>query len=314
MKAILDFIGKYKSFAIVCHIDPDGDTLGASFALVEALRLIGKDAVSVCQNPIPYMYSFMPGRLVFPEEAEGVEAVIAVDCADIKRLGSAAYLIEDRPGAIIDHHISNDCFVEPCYLDTGASSTCEIVYQLILEMGVKVSADMAENLYVGISTDTGNFCYSNTTPTAFYTASKLLEAGFDIEKTANTLYRSRTLAKTRLIGQAISSMELHFDNRVALMVISLEQMQAAGASDTDFEGVIDFARDIQGIEIALLLRETPTGAYKSSLRSSGKANVEGIAASYGGGGHCKAAGCVLKGNINILLPEILEKVGEELEK
>lgn len=289
---IASFLQARDGFTVIAHISPDGDTLGSSLALYGALLKMGKRAQVVCENPVPAIYRFLPfaDRLLAPAAAEFLPNAVCVDCAAKDRLGAARPHFEKAGHSInIDHHVTNEGYADDnCIRDAGA--TGEIVFDMLDMMGL-MDAQIATCLYTALVTDTGNFAYANTTPETLRKAAELLEDGADCAHINRCVYRTVPLRKTRLLGMALAALEVHGEARIGLLRVRQGDMRAAGATSEDVEGLIDHARDVDTVEIAIMARESSQpGVCKVSLRSKNYADVSKIAAAMGGGGHKRAAG------------------------
>ncbi len=294
--------------AVVTHINPDGDALGSVFALSMALCSIGKKSRVVLAAPLPGKYTFSELKadyMLVDDAPEKFQCVIAVDCADFRRLGETRRLFNNAEYTInIDHHSSNDGFARLNYV-VPEPSAGEIVYDLICALGVSLDTDMAAALYVAISSDTGNFTYENTQPKTFERCAKIAETGLPISTIANHLYNARTYESTLLIGKVIENLRLYFDARLAVTRISLEELSKTGASAEDCETVINYARDIDTVQLAVFIRQFKENLYKVSFRSKSDIDVMEIAQRFGGGGHKKASGCTMSGEIEDVLDTVL---------
>ena len=318
MDKLIEIINSSDKIAVVSHIDPDGDTLGGALALAMGLNSLGKRTKVFCDGTVSYVYDFMPGidsvrKLC--EGDDGIDLAIAVDCADLGRLGDNITLFKSGvKTAGIDHHVSNTEFCDINIVDVDKSSSCEIVYHILQALGVKIDSEIATLLYVGISTDTGNFSYSNINKSCFVTAGELYEYDVDIPYISYMLYRRRTLAKTRLIGRAISNIKMYMDGSVSYMYIGADDLKETKATESDFEGVVDYARDIIRVEVAICAKQVGPGCYKVNFRSQDKVDVQQIARQYGGGGHKGAAGCTIRENFETTISEIIQTVIRKLEE
>ena len=315
MHRLLDEIERAQTIAVLSHIPPDGDALGSMLAFLEALAVLGKPQARAFGAEIPATYSFMPGlhRIEPLWEGEPFDLAVIVDCADARLTGAFLPLYrEAKRTASLDHHLSNAGNGDLSYIDTDASSASQVVLEFLRAARVELTKSMATNLYVGVSTDTGNFCFSNTNPRTFRDAAALLEAGADIENAVKQLYKQRSLTKTRLIGRAIQNLELLDGGRLALMVIDDPDFEALGTSELDYEGVIDFGRDIEGVEVAALIRKTRRNRYRVSLRSKRTANVNAVAQRLDGGGHERASGCSINGTQTEVRQRLLKEIEKEL--
>lgn len=294
-----EWLRREDGFTMIAHVSPDGDTIGSSLAIYALLLGMGKRARLVCEHIVPPLYAFMPfaERFQKPEKCEGdYPNAIAVDCATRDRMGAALALYEQAKNkGNIDHHLSNEQFGEYILHDANASATGELVYLLLRELQPplrkELQVQIAECLFVAISTDTGNFAYSNTTPRSLRISADLLEMGVDIAELNRKVYRTVPIGKTRLRGYVLSSMELYENARIGVAVIMFKDLRRAGACVEDIEGMVDGVRDVDTVEVAILIREKKDGGFKASLRSKRIADVSAIAGKFGGGGHLRAAGC-----------------------
>lgn len=295
--SILEQIHRNRDIAVIAHISPDGDTMGCSLALYFALSALGKNPVVVCEQKLPPAYRFMPGYdlPVHPDTIDHVfDYALAVDVADIRRLGAARTLFEKaKESGCIDHHVTNPGFAQVNFINTSAAATSELVYELIERLNVPVTRDIADCLFVALCTDTGRFSYSNTTEHTLKVASRLVHYGAQVERIVRYVYRTRTPQKVKLIGRALSGMKLLEDGRLSLMQLSLADFADCGASESDAEDIVDYAIEISGIQAAIFMRETENGV-KVSLRSWQDVDVAAVAQQFSGGGHVQAAGCLLK--------------------
>ncbi len=274
---------------------------------------IGKAADAACDGEIPHRYAalFEGCRLMQPHEIKKQYSLIAgVDCADKLRLGKLYKRFKKAPLTLnIDHHVTNDRFAEMNYI-AEASSAGEIVYELAQALGAAHDSDTAKYLYVAISTDTGNFTYSNTGKKSMAYVSEFVEL-FDLRHTADVLFRRRSLVSTRLIARALSRLELFSGGEIAALTLLQADLNEIGATGADCENIVDFAREIEETKIAVFFRELDTGV-KVSFRSKGDYDVGAAAAAFGGGGHVNASGCCLGGTLEDAKRDILKKLQELL--
>lgn len=287
---------------VTSHIAPDGDSIGSMFALGQALAERGQKVFLVAEEPVPGLYSFLEGarRVLLPDEIGSIPRVaVVVDCTDLTRVGArtAALLRQAETVINLDHHISNDNFGECRLLQPTAAAAGEIVYRLLQLMNQEITPPVATALYTAIVTDTGCFQYSSTTPQTHRIAADLLERGADMEKVFLHLYQNKPVAGLRLLGKALESLRLSDDGRVAWMSLSHEILVDLAVTDELCEGLINHPRSLQGVEIAILFRETRPGEVKVSFRSKTEADVNLLASRFNGGGHVRAAGCSLTGTL-----------------
>jgi len=290
-----------KRIAILTHTSPDGDAIGSSLALAHSLINLGKQVDLFCQDTLPDIYDYLNGIHLFKQKLmpqDWYDVSVALDCSDPERLGTLSGISKSAGKTLnIDHHITNTYFADINYVNINAAATSEIVYELTKTLGVTLDLPAAEALYTGILTDTGNFSYSNVTPTTHRIAAELIQYGVNTEKIAMLIYKNHSLNKVKLWGRAIDSMEIGFDGKFAMITITSDMFVNNGAKEFDVEGVINLALDIKGVELAVLLREIESGGVKISFRSKTVLDVSQLAAKFGGGGHRKAAGCLLKEDI-----------------
>ena len=298
---VADAIREHDRFLVATHENPDGDALGSLLATTLGLRELGKDAVMFLSGevPLPAEYKFMPlGDLVRGAAPADVteRVLVAVDCAQASRLGAAADGLLAAPLVLdIDHHHDNTKFGDVNCVVADASSTGEIVRDLLAELGVPLTPALAEPLYVALVTDTGRFQYSNTTPKALRLAAELLEAGVDVQRVFRSVYESIQFAKLKLLARALERAKIYDGGRVVVSYLLATDFAEVGAEEPYSEGIIDFLRAVERAELAVLIREPPReGAprHRISLRANAdELDVSAIARASGdGGGHRQAAG------------------------
>lgn len=308
------FLRAYDDLLLIAHVSPDGDTLGSSFALYGALLELGKHAQVVCEDPVPAIYRFLPfsDQLIPPEKAKPAEAVVCMDCADLGRAGRCESLFHAAKATLnIDHHGTNDRYAQENFVQK-AGATGELVYNVITSLKVTLNKNIASCLYAAITTDTGNFAYSNTTPDTLRIAAELLDTGIDLPYLNRCLFRTVPFHKLKLHALAVSKAQLFEHGRIGISCITREEIQQCGAASEDSEGIIDAIRDIDTVEIAALLRESDDGLIRVSLRGKSSADVSKIAVRFEGGGHRLAAGCTMKPPIKEAAAQILDCAKELL--
>lgn len=299
VSAVADAIRENDRFVVATHENPDGDALGSMLGVTLGLRELGKDVVMYLSGtaPTPGEYRFLDLSDVqreLPDDAED-RVLLAVDAANERRIGPEPDVIE-RPKLVldVDHHHDNSRFGDVNLIIPEASSTAEIVRDLLRELDVPLSASIAEALYVGLVTDTGRFQYMNTTPKALRLAAELVEAGADVHGIFQHVYETLQFAKLKLLARALERAQLFEGGRIVISYLVKEDFGAVGAEEPYSEGIIDYLRAVEGSEMVALIREPPRGvgpARRISLRSShDEVDVSAIAAKAGGGGHRQAAG------------------------
>jgi bifunctional oligoribonuclease and PAP phosphatase NrnA len=285
-------------FLLTTHENPDGDALGSLLATHRILEALGKDSVMFLgakEFPLPVEYRFLPLEEVFHEPPADINdrVVIFLDCGNIDRM-PVDFVRDEMTVINIDHHHDNTRFGRINLIDVDASCTAEIIYDLAGLLGVELTPEIANALYVALVTDTGKFMYENTDARSHRMAAGLIEAGVDVNDTYRRLYEHAPIEKLKLLAQALERIELRDDGRLAVTYISEDDYAATGASEALTEGVIDHLRTIDGTAVAAVVRDRADGgraARKVSMRSTdGRIDVSAIARIHGGGGHRRAAG------------------------
>lgn len=302
---------------LVSHVSPDGDTLGAGLALRLAFLALGKEVELICQDDVPALYDFLPGadQVKKPEQLEGMfDTALAVDVSDSLRLGACAaayYACENR--LVLDHHGTNDCFGQLNWIDAHASAVGVLAQELIEMLEVPLTHDIALCLYTAISTDTGHFQFANTTGTAMRAAADMVDMGIDVAAVTAHLYREMSRAKTALLARALSRLVFVHDGKTAYITLRQKDFVECGAKLEMTEGVINYAIQTQGVEVAFLATERAEGV-KFSLRSKAPYDVAKLCKQFGGGGHSLAAGCTMMCPIEEAAQVMLDAIAQSREK
>ena len=297
-------------FLITSHINSDGDGIGACLALVHLLRGRGKTARVVLQDVPDDPLEFLRGwdeiqEAESPADAR-VQYAIVLDCPSLERTGRVQeYLGKGTRILNIDHHMDNAAFGEVNLVSDEMSSTCEFLYHLFCAMEVEFDRELAEDLYTGILYDTGCFRYSLATATSLEVGAALVRHGARLDFIADQLYNRCAFGAIKVIGLAVASLELLGDGKIALMHLSHEQMQVG-----DAEEAVNYGLMVKGVEVSVILKEEKKGHYRLSLRSRDAVDVRAVAASFGGGGHARAAGCRVDGDRETVQRAVLEKLEE----
>ena len=297
--AVAEAIRSHDRFLITTHENPDGDALGSILAMKLALQQLGKDGFLYLSGtiPLPHEYDFMSldglSRQAPPDTAERV--VLALDCANERRTGPDSGVLDAAPLVIdIDHHHDNTRFGDVNLVVPDASSTGEILYDLFHELGIEVTPEIAEALYIALVTDTGRFQYTNTTPKALRMAAELVEAGANVHQVFQDVYENVAFAKIKLLARALEKARVYEGGRLIVADLARDDFASAGAEEPFAEGIIDYLRAVEGAEIVALIREPPTQngpTRRVSLRTRAEGvDVSAIARKSGGGGHRQAAG------------------------
>jgi phosphoesterase RecJ-like protein len=313
LRRISERISRHRVFLITSHERVDGDALGSELALWGILRSLGKEAVVYNQDPTPGNYLFLPGsdRIVHElPPLDPFEVAFILDCGELERVGEESARIGTIPNIVnIDHHVSNGGFSDLRLIDPQASSTGELIFRLVRDMGLAVTGEMATCLYTAILTDTGGFRYGNTRPGALLTAADLVVGGADPQWISENVYEADPPAKIHLLAAVLPTLRLEEGGRIGSLTVTQKALADAGALPEHTEGFVDLPRSIRGVEISILYAELPDGRFKLSLRSKGKVNVERVARALGGGGHVNAAGCRMEGE----WPDIHRRVIEAIQ-
>lgn len=311
---IIKAIHEGDNFLITAHVRLDGDALGSELAMYLMLREMGKKVVVYNKDRTPERYQFLPAAHNITHSIRNIEqydTCIVLDCSDLTRVGDEAENIRKIKKLInIDHHVSNNGFCTLKMLDAKASSTGELVFRLMQNMGFKMTKDICTNLYAAIITDTGSFRYSSTTKETLMVAGVLVGEGANPQRIAENIYESDSPARLKLLAKALSTLSLDLESRVGSMVVTQKDLEEAGAAWEHTEGFVDIPRTVKGIEVSVLYTQREDDHFKLSLRSKTKVNVEKLAKKFGGGGHIHASSCWMKGDIETVKSQIVQAVRE----
>ncbi len=306
------FLQQADDFVILCHRNPDGDTLGSGYALWNALTNMGKRAVIRCSDPIPHKLCHVAAG--YREESFVPKTVVSVDIADEQLFGDGIAEYLGKVDLAIDHHPSHTGFAKQTLLEADSAANCEIICQLIRELGVPFTQQIAACLYTGMATDTGCFKFSNTTPRTHRLAAEMMEAGCDYAAISRAIFDTKSAAEFAIEREALNSMEVHFGGKAALIVLTQEMYAKCGISETDADGLAGLPRKLEGVEVGITIKERGPSEYKISMRSSEYLNVSELCQIFGGGGHLRAAGCTITGTLDEVKTLILGAVGRALEE
>lgn len=306
-----EFLRESDDIVLLSHQFPDGDTFGSAAALCMALQSMGKRVMTRCRHEISEKYASM-FRGVQKQEFTP-KTVVAVDVADIDLLGDA--LKEEYEGRVdlcIDHHASNRPFAERTFVDSAAAATTEIIYALITKLGAKITKEIAEAIYTGITTDTGCFKYPNATPRTYRVAACMMETGIDAADINRRMFDTKTRARLEMERMVLDSIQFYHGDRCAVAYILRDMVVSSKANEDDLEGLAAIPRQVEGVLVGVTMREKKSGEYKVSLRTQEPVNAGEICALFGGGGHAGAAGCTLPGPVEQATGQIVDAVGAYL--
>ena len=289
LKEAAEFLISHDDYLILMHASPDGDTLGCGYALCSALQRMGKRAKAVCPDEIPHRFDYMRDGIEVQEFDH--KTIIAVDVADSKLLGDMKE-VGDKADLCIDHHVSNTEYAARLLLREHYAAACELMYELLCEMGVNIDRTVANCLYTGIATDTGCFKFSNTTPQTHIIAARLMELGAEIAPINYAMFELKTQGRIKLEQEVMKNIRFYGEGHVAVISVMLDTLAAIPDIDSDDVGAMAaIPRQIEGVDIGISIKEKKPGYFKASLRSSERIDVAVIAQHFGGGGHARASGC-----------------------
>ncbi|MEN8163404.1 MAG: bifunctional oligoribonuclease/PAP phosphatase NrnA [Acidobacteriota bacterium] len=315
---VLDRMQRCVKILITGHRNPDGDCLGSAIGFAELAEKLGIETTIIFRDAMPFGLRELPGAEavivaeVLPEDFPShYDLVATMECPGLDRTGFDD--LHRVPILNIDHHRANDRFGELNFLDEESPAAGEMVWRLFEEAPVQPSPQAATALFAALSTDTGDFRYSNATGRAFRTAAEMVEWGADPTLVSELVHERRSLASVRLLAEALSTLEMHSDNQLALIKVGPEAFARADAQGPDTDQIVNLPRSIAGVEIVAFLKQTDAGAVRISLRSRGTTDVRSVAASFGGGGHTNAAGCSIDGNLETARDALLPKLKSLLE-
>lgn len=304
-------LDKASKIGIISHIKPDGDNLGSLFSLGTVLKRQYGDKIDILKSDnIPDKYNFLSNynKAIEPNKDTIYDVVIVLDCGDEKRLGKYEHVLNGAVVVNIDHHISNKSFGDINFVYSDASSTGEIVYKILKQMNIKIDKEIATCIYVAISTDTGSFKYDNTTKETHEIAGKLLDLGIDLNNITKRVYQSIKLNDALYFIRTLKNIEFFYDYRLAIVCSS----NVNGYNNQDTEGIVEYARDIDTVEVACFIKEIEENKVKVSLRSKSYVDVAKIAEKFDGGGHVRAAGFTLCNTIDCVKDKIILEIEKYL--
>ncbi len=318
---VIDAIRAAKTVALVGHVSPDGDTVGSVLALSQGLRQLEIETALFCQDKIPDNLLFLPGVGDFrtPEsirEGERFDLLLCADVSDESRMGRcAALILHADHTAQVDHHGTNPLFCEANCVDGDAPACALVVRELLDRLGCSLTPGIATCLYVALCTDTGQFSFPNTTAEAFDVMADLMRTGFDLSAAHRRIYREMDPRQVMLLGRALNSMAFHRNGQIVTMKITARDMQECHALPEHTESIVQHGLDMLGVRMCVFAREMEEpGKVKCSLRAVDPYAVDGIALTFGGGGHAKAAGCTIHMPIDEAVAQVVARMEAELEK
>jgi phosphoesterase RecJ-like protein len=299
---------------VICHIMPDGDAVGSLLGLGRALTSLGKWCTLACADPIPFKFDFLPGvRDIVCTPPSSEEVIVTVDCSDVERLGSLydEALFGSRPVINIDHHVTNTRF-GTVHLVQFLPSAAEIVYALLSSLQVPLDKDIATALLTGLVTDTRCFRTGNVTTKQLRTAVMLMKAGASLTQITELVFNREPVSTVCLWGQSLANAQLR--GRIMWTEVSREMMLRCGASPNDGNGLVSFLASRMGVDVAIVFRETDDGRVEASMRAGAGWDISDAAFKLGGGGHPRAAGCTVAGQMDVVRDLVLNEIEAALRE
>ena len=292
---------------IICHESPDGDTVGSGFSLGRALKEMGKKVKILCSDPFPKSLLFITENFENDEFENGY--VVAVDVADNKLFGSKLEEYKEKTNLCIDHHQSNTEYAQNLLLRADAAAAAEVVYDVIKALGADISGDIAQGIYTALATDTGCFMYSNTSAHTHRLAAELIEAGVDFAAVNQRMFETKTPGRVAMEKMVYNDLEYYFDGQCAVICITQEMLAKADARTDELEGLASLPRQIEGVKVGITMKQQEDmESFKVSVRTTDEADASDICKLLGGGGHAKAAGCRVYGDVKQAKEQILAAV------
>ena len=320
---IIKYIHESNDFVVTSHVNPDGDNIGSTLSIYYFLKKINKNVYYVMNDDMPLNMQFLIEGVNIINSSEFKElnienyTLITLDCGDKNRICVDDDIKDNCIKLInIDHHASNDFYGDLNYVVAEASSTCELVYDLLVRNGEinnckSIDENIATALYTGLMTDTGKLTYSNTHASSFDMAKQLLISGAQTQKVVQNVFGSNPFNFYKLLGESLNTLEI-INEKVAIMMVTLDMLKRYSIDFKDIDGIVPYARDIENVEIGILIKEKSDNEIKVSLRSKSYADVSRLAKVFGGGGHIRAAGCTINDSIENAKEKILEEALKEI--
>ena len=308
---ILEEIKIAEKIIILTHESPDGDAIGSGLAMKLALEELGKEA-DVIIPEIPRLYKFLPAieQVKKTSDIESYDLAISVDCADLKRLGGKEYFENARKTVVIDHHGSNNMFGDLNYVNPVSPACCEILAYIFEYFEINITKEIGTCIMTGIITDTGGFRHPTVNPETFEFTAELIRKGINVPDIYKRTLRTQTKANFLLTQRVMDRMEILEDGKVTFTYVTLKDKEEVEAEPGDTEGLVEIGRDIEGVEVSILLKQKEENLFRISMRSGSYVNVSDVCLMFGGGGHQRAAGATAQGT----LEEVRERVLNEVKK
>lgn len=310
---IIDAINKAKKIGIFTHISPDGDAIGSSLGLCLGLKQLKKD-VEVIADEYSRCFNFLPGREYIKEKGnKEYDLAIALDCASKARLFDPKNSFDNSSLTIsIDHHASNTYFADYNYVEENSPAASKTIIKVLKRLNISINLEVGTCLMSGIITDSGGFRYKTVDDETFEFAANMLDVGVDISDIYYRTFDVKTKAQFELSSIATSRLKFYSNNKIALTYVTNADLKKVKASAGDHEGIVNIGRNIEGVEASIFLREDENGVYKVSLRSNDHVNVAEVAEVFGGGGHDRAAGCIIDSSLDKAVKKLVKETTKKL--
>jgi len=312
-----NLIDNSNSIAVASHLNPDGDNLGSATAMLGMLNKLSKNPVFILDDSVPSHFKFLP-NLSYSKSPENIDEdfdlFIALDSSDEDRMGDRVKEIfnKSKKTVNIDHHFSNKNYADLNIVDENSPATCEVLARIFKSLNLQLDKEIATSLFTGLSTDTGSFKYSSVSSKTFEIASDLFKYDIDINEVTQNVYQSRSRQKTDLLIRAMNSIEYFDKDKIAVVIVTKEDMEKTKAAKSDADGIVEFVRDIDTVELAVLLKEKDD-CIRLSLRSKSYVDCTKIASKFNGGGHIRASGGTINHtDIKKAKKDLVEVAEEEL--
>ncbi len=315
MVKVAKALKRAKKIAIFTHLNPDGDALGSSFAMKYVLESLGKQADVYLEKEMPEKFSYLGNDYIVggAETIADADTALVLDCANFQRLGTLENVCRQIPNIVcVDHHYSGETFGKFCYKDAESAATAQMVYHLARKLTKKIPLKACEAMYTGISTDTGHFKFSSVTADTFYVASQLLKSGMNHRKITEILYDTVKYEKPIFMGKAAERIEFFSDGRIAMLKCPESFLAEYGLTYDDVEELPNLALSVEGVEVAILVKDKDETSKRVSLRGKDVLDLSCAASEFGGGGHKNAAAFVAEGDMDATLDKLIQIITENL--
>ncbi|WP_248926327.1 DHH family phosphoesterase [Paenibacillus hamazuiensis] len=318
LEAAARFISDRDDFLVVSHVQPDGDAAGSTFAVGWMLRQLGKTYTLINEGRMPGKFLYMAGNQTITSCDDSsmqrtYRHIISVDCADFARIGAVHTWFAPQAELLnIDHHATNDRFGHTNLVRDDAAATVEVLYDLAVHMKLNMTEPLNICIYSGLLTDTGGFRYANTSPKVMHIAAEMLRLGVKGYELAERLLETITVPQISLLKQALQTLSFAHDQKVAWLHVTMDEVQQFGAASEDMDGLVNYPRNVEGVEVGILFKEREGDQVKVSFRSAGRVDVAQLAKRFGGGGHVRAAGCTVHGKLSEVIKRVVDEVGKTL--